>query len=286
MTARRWRRTLLHLLVAAVVAACVVLGFWQLDRLRGLQERNALLEARLAAQPREFSEVVPGLDPDAGAGSEADARHRPVTVEGSFAPEHQVLLRSRSYQDQPGYHVLTPLVLADAGDDPAGSRALLVDRGWVPYRTSLADAGAFAPPDGPVRVTGRLMPEADPPEGFLAGLAPRDPASGALERVARVDVDRLQPQVPLRLEPYFVEMEAVEGANVRARAGELPVVPPRPEPEAGPHLGYAIQWFSFATIAAVGYGLLLRRERREEREGGAAPGRVRDAPADEERRLR
>ncbi len=29
--------------------------------------------------------------------------------------------------------------------------------------------------------------------------------------------------------------------------------------DGGPHLAYAIQWFSFALIGVVGYGLLIRR---------------------------
>jgi cytochrome oxidase assembly protein ShyY1 len=28
----------------------------------------------------------------------------------------------------------------------------------------------------------------------------------------------------------------------------------------GPHLSYAVQWFIFATIAVIGYGVLVRRE--------------------------
>ena len=35
---------------------------------------------------------------------------------------------------------------------------------------------------------------------------------------------------------------------------------PLPELTEGPHLNYAIQWFAFATIAAVGYVILVRRE--------------------------
>ena len=42
---------------------------------------------------------------------------------------------------------------------------------------------------------------------------------------------------------------------------------PEPPPELtdGPHLDYALQWFAFATIAVVGYAVLLRREVRDER---------------------
>jgi surfeit locus 1 family protein len=42
----------------------------------------------------------------------------------------------------------------------------------------------------------------------------------------------------------------------------LPVRLPPEELSEGPHLSYAIQWFTFATIAVVGAVILLRRERR------------------------
>jgi cytochrome oxidase assembly protein ShyY1 len=40
----------------------------------------------------------------------------------------------------------------------------------------------------------------------------------------------------------------------------LPVRVPAPATDdPGPHLPYAFQWYSFAVITAVGYGLLVRR---------------------------
>jgi surfeit locus 1 family protein len=33
----------------------------------------------------------------------------------------------------------------------------------------------------------------------------------------------------------------------------------QPDLSDGPHLSYAIQWFSFATIALVGYPIYVRR---------------------------
>jgi surfeit locus 1 family protein len=42
---------------------------------------------------------------------------------------------------------------------------------------------------------------------------------------------------------------------------------PRPLPAddltAGPHLGYAIQWFAFALVGVVGYAILLRKVWRD-----------------------
>lgn len=270
------RRLLMHLLVVIVVVTCVALGLWQLDRREQLEERNALAAERLAAEPRPYRELEPQLDPEAPVGSDADATHRPVVVAGSFDSDHEVLLRGRALEGQPGHHVLTPLLLDSdpASDGEAPPPALLVDRGWIPYAAEASGRPAHAPPAGRVQVTGRLMPKQDPPEGFLAGLAPRDRPTGRLATVARADIDRLKSQMPYALEPYWVQAEQVQAEQLNAEAsagdaaagenGRFPVVPPPPGPEAGPHLGYALQWFSFAAIAAVGYVLLLRRTAREQ----------------------
>ena len=45
---------------------------------------------------------------------------------------------------------------------------------------------------------------------------------------------------------------------------------PIPELDDGPHLSYAFQWFAFATIATVGYVILVRREVADRR--GRASG--------------
>jgi cytochrome oxidase assembly protein ShyY1 len=39
---------------------------------------------------------------------------------------------------------------------------------------------------------------------------------------------------------------------------------PRPELGNGPHLSYAGQWFIFASIAAIGYLLVLRKVARSQ----------------------
>lgn len=50
----------------------------------------------------------------------------------------------------------------------------------------------------------------------------------------------------------------VRGFSEQAATG-YPVALPPPELDNGPHLGYAIQWFIFATIGLVGWGTLLLR---------------------------
>jgi surfeit locus 1 family protein len=99
---------------------------------------------------------------------------------------------------------------------------------------------------------------------------PRDPAEGRLATLARADLQRLAQQVEEPLYPLYLQL----GAQ-RPAPGDLPVVLPLPVRGDGPHLGYALQWFSFALLGVGAYLLLLRRTARQlDREADAA-----DAPA-------
>lgn len=255
----RW--LLLHAIVLVVAVAFTNFGFWQLRRLERRTGSNELIEARLESAPAPFEQISAAFDLTAPAPLEASAIYRRAVVRGRFDPEHEVLLRARSYRGEPGWHVLTPLVME------SGS-AILIDRGWVPYRLDTPPITEATPPDEMVTVTGMILAEQDPPTGSLARLAPRDPPEGELKAAYYADADRLAAQMPYPLEPVYLELIAQEPAQI----GDLPVAPPPPEFSRGPHLGYAMQWFSFTLIAVVGYGILIRRAllERDEKEAARA----------------
>ncbi|HEX7022676.1 MAG TPA: SURF1 family protein [Trueperaceae bacterium] len=254
-----------HVLVVAVAAACISLGLWQLRRLDQRLAYNALVEARLAAPPQPLAALEDQVDVAAPAQAADSAAYRRARVSGRYDTDRELLLRSRAYQGRAGYHVLTPLVFAPG-------RAILIDRGWVPYEMNEPPVLAAAPPAGRVTVTGMLVASQHEP---ASRLAPKDPATGPLDAVFWVDILRLADQFPYVLEPVYLEL----GKQVPAQAGELPVPPPPPELSRGPHMGYALQWFSFALIALLGYPIVLRRSVRKagERAGlgpqGAGIGR-------------
>lgn len=237
-----------HVLVLIVVVAFVRLGVWQLDRHGQLLDRNATIERTLEQAPISLGEALAADD---------GVAYRRVRLAGRFDPAHELLLRNRTYLDQPGFHVLTPFVL----ETPIGdASAILVDRGWVPHGLSEPPVEEAPPPAGTQIVEGILLPEEDPPTGPLARFAARDPAQGAVDRVVRVDVDRIAPQLPYGLVPAYLIPTSAPAA---VAATELPVPAEPPGPETGTHLAYALQWFAFVLITIVGYALLLRVRVRE-----------------------
>ncbi len=244
-----------HLLALALVGLFVNFGFWQLRRLAQRDAYNVLLEARLDAEPQPFAQLARNYSLTVPEGAENSAVYRRASVSGRFDTANEVLLRSRALDGQPGYHVLTPLRSAE-------NRALLVDRGWVPFELSTPPVAEAAPPER-VQVTGVLQPpQVQPVGGGLfdrLGLVQKDPAVGRLDAVFFVNPARIGAELPYTLEPVYLEL----ATQTPPQRGLLPVPPPGPEVTRGPHLGYALQWFSFALIGVVGYGVLLRGVLRE-----------------------
>jgi surfeit locus 1 family protein len=250
-----------HALALTVVVSFTQFGFWQLRRHEQRAERNTVAEARLAATPVPLDDALAAALAEVAAGAAPrDAFHaRRVAVSGRFEPADEVLRRPVSRDGAPGYHVVTPLALAD---DPQGRR-LWVERGWVPQDLNAVPADQAPPPSGAVELTGWLRAPDVPPTGWVAALAPRDPADGRLSFVAYVDVARLAAQVDGPTVPAVLLLEAVAPPS----PATLPLAPEPPVLGLGSHLGYAIQWFAFTAITLIGYPALLRRVRRESRAG-------------------
>jgi surfeit locus 1 family protein len=232
------------LVVVALAILFIGLGFWQLSRLEERRLENAVGESRFAEAPEELTALLGAAGED-----EESLEFRRATFTGEFQPEDEVLIRSQVHQAVAGFHVITPLI----GED---GTAVLVNRGWVPLDADEVPVLAAAPPDGTVTVTGWVRPTQT-----RGSLGPVDPAGGRLVSMNRVDIGRIEQQVPYALQPVY--LSALDQAG-----GALPVPAAGPTfDDQGPHLGYAIQWFSFALIGVVGYFFLLRRAARRSGSG-------------------
>jgi cytochrome oxidase assembly protein ShyY1 len=244
----RWLGLLAFALLVA--ATCVRLGIWQLDRLEQRRALNAEIRRGLAAPP-----VV--LDALAGA-DRVGLAYRRVEITGTYDPTREVLLYGRALNGEPGHHVLTPLLLERPVD---GARAILVDRGWVPFELGTPPVAPAAPPAGTVTVTGFLLPTLGETDVVIQRAADGRPLTVAHDVPAEIGSE-----VGLALFPLPVQLQRQEPPQ----PGELPVVAPPPDLSEGPHLSYAFQWFTFATIALVGTALLVRREVRDRAQAAAS----------------
>jgi surfeit locus 1 family protein len=251
-----------HVLVLTVAVTCVVLGQWQLDQLADIRDRNERSAARLAEPAIDLAALAdPG---NTAAVDEAELEYRRVEVTGTYRSDEEVLQRNHSYQNQTGFHVLTPLELSDGG-------VVLVRRGWVPSALSEPPVTEAAPASGEVTVEGVLEAPVGQP-----GFGPTDPDDGLLRRVFHADTTRLDEQVDGSLFPMVLRIDAVpEGA---ATLDDLPVPPGPPTLDERNHLSYAVQWHAFALIALITYGAWLRT--RAKRLKNETPVAGRDGPGE------
>lgn len=237
-----------HLLVVAGVALMTWLGFWQLNRLDERREFNTTVAARTEQRP------LPLADALAQADTGTDLEWATVFAQGRWLVDDEVLVINRSQGGVAGRNVVTPFETVEG-------TVIAVTRGFI---TLAQDPPP--PPGDTARVRGLLRPSE--PRGF-GGVS--DPASGRLQELQRLDLDRLAAQLPpdvaSRLVAWSLSLEVSDPAQP---AVLVPV--PRPELSEGPHLSYAVQWFVFAICVAIGWVVAMRRSIMSRRRTQPAPG--------------
>ena len=284
-----FRTVIALILLGALALVCLSLGRWQLSR---AAERDAINQAIQAGQN------APPLTLLATTAVSELTPWRPARASGTWLHDFTVLLENRNYKGRPGLWVATPLLL-----DGTPRTALLVLRGWLPRPLGPdAQLPDLAPAPGPQRVQGQLLGHV--PRLFelwsLSGrsatqLPARLPATGSaptmVQNLALYDYARA---TGLHLLPIVLQQTQEADAAVLPSAGaatgsaanastgatqaahpppvkSVPLVRdwPLPSLDSDKNRGYALQWFGFATIAAVAWFMVifhsLRRRARAAR---------------------
>ena len=234
MFSRAW--ILATLLVFAGTAFCIRMGIWQLDRLEQRRAFNAQVNTMRAAELLDLNQNVPA--------DISTMEWRAVTVTGEYDFENQIALRNQFNGDQYGYHLITPLRFTGG--------AVLVDRGFIP-----AD-GNTAPNDwrkydeaGQITLTGQIRLGQEKPT--FGGVA--DPDADHLDVWNNLNIVRIAAQSPYPILNVYAQPNEIENDSVPPIAFQ-----PEVELTEGSHFGYALQWFSFATILFLGYPFYLRKQ--------------------------
>ncbi|WP_338414403.1 SURF1 family protein [uncultured Sphaerotilus sp.] len=240
MTLIRHRHHRWVILVAALVgvAGTARLGLWQLDRAAQKIDRQTLLDERqklpeltaadLARQPEEVDGQIQRL----------------VRLQGRWVARATLFLDNRPMDGRVGFHVVTPLQLADG-------TAVLVERGWAP-RNALRreDLPPVKTPDAEaVTVVARIIPT--PSRLFdFGGLE-----SGPIRQ--NLDIAAAARESGLSLRP--VALLQTEGPTDDGLLRHWSA----PSTGVDKHHGYAAQWFALsALIAGLYVWFQLIRPRR------------------------
>lgn len=237
MFQRKW--ILATFLVLAGTALCIRLGIWQLDRLAQRRAFNHQVESMRATPELDLNQQQPS--------DLAQMEWRHVKVQGEYDFANQVALRNQYNGDEYGYHLITPLRF--------DGTAVLVDRGWIPAEgdSTPADWRKFDE-NGGVTVEGQLRLGQTKPR--LGGVADQIPVRGSkLEVWNNADISHIASQIPYPILPVYIQPNANPNDT-------QPPIPYQPDVDLteGPHFGYALQWFTFATILFVGYPFYLRKQ--------------------------
>jgi surfeit locus 1 family protein len=250
------RGVLFAAFVLVMCGVCVRLGFWQLDRLKQRKARNRAEAAALALPPLAYDSAT------AAAIARAPARFvgRRIHASGIYQPDGEIILRGRANDGNPGVHLVTPLLVADV------PQALLVNRGWVPSPdAATVDTHPYVEA-GDRAVDGVLMEI--PRNTTRAG----EPTTQVVHGQPVTTYHRLDLDVVRRIERRPVLPLYVQQLPGSDSAAARPPIRVALEPmNNGPHLSYAIQWFSFATIGVIGLVVMYLRRKRDETMPDARP---------------
>ena len=211
------------LATAAFIALTIALGAWQTRRAEEKLEAGRLMEEAARGPVLQ----VPSTRVDA-AGFEG--RH--VAARGTFVARDTFFLDNKVVRGAAGYHVVTPLRLE------GGGAYVLVNRGWIAAgdRSRLPLVPA---PGGLQSIEGMAVV---PSKRFLE-LAP-EADSGNLRQ--NLVLSREQERLGLSLQPFVIEQTS-DARDGLVRTWD------RSDAGVERHRGYALQWYSFAALAAVLY---------------------------------
>jgi surfeit locus 1 family protein len=204
------------------------LGFWQVSRLR---ERRALNRVALAA--RALPPIALDDPAQARRVAESAMNNRRVTVTGRYDQAAEIVIRGQSEGGVPGVRIVTPL------RPLRGDTAILVQRGYVTSGDARTVELAPLREEGVQRVEGITFALAD------SGVHGEPLEEDGQLTWRRIDLTALRRRLPYPLHPWVL---------LQAPDSSLPRLPRRDDPpvlDDGPHLSYAVQWFSFAITALV-----------------------------------
>jgi len=227
----RWAPSLA---AAAFIALTVVLGNWQTRR----AEEKLALGRMLDDAARGPVIQVPSERVD-----ETGFERRRVVARGTFLARATFFLDNKVMRGAAGYQVLTPL------RPEKGGASVLVNRGWI-AASDRSKMPEVPTPEDIQTVEGIAVV---PGKRFLE-LAP-EANSGSLRE--NLVLSREEKRLGVTLQPFVIEQTS------DARDG-LVRVWERPDTGVERHRSYALQWYSFAALAAALYVVLgFKRNRAD-----------------------
>jgi surfeit locus 1 family protein len=225
-SARFWLVTFAAL---AALAATLALGAWQMSRAGQKLALQAALQQRSAQSPLDQKALLAAT----ARAATADLLHHPITLRGTWLPQHTVFLDNRQMRGKPGFYVVTPLKLEGS------EAAVLVERGWV--QRNFVQREKLPPvdtPPGVVELRGRMAP----PPGKLYEFG--GAGGGAIRQ--NIDLAQFRAETGLALLDLAVQQTGEPSEGLLREWPEAASGVPK-------HYGYAFQWWALSALIAILY---------------------------------
>lgn len=224
-------------------AVLVGLGIWQTQRLLWKEQLITQIESRTRSAPV----ALPVVEKAFIRGDAVD--YTPVTLRGTFRHDHEAYFFT-THKGASGYAVYTPLILEDG-------RAILINRGFVPYDRQNPATRAQGQVTGLVEVTGLARdPLISKPSFYLPDNEPDKKLYYWKDWGAMMEHSGLAGEHDFV--GFFVDADATPNA------GGLPVGGITILDLPNNHLQYAGTWFALAAVLlVVTFIAALRQYRRQ-----------------------
>ena len=228
--------------IAAIFIALIILlslGTWQMVRLQWKEALLAEIDTRSTAAPIALPDV------EAREKSGADIDYVRMSATGHFEYTHEQYFFATD-DGEVGYHVYTPLVLADG-------RTLFVNRGFVPE--ALKDPAKRQPGQVTGEVTINGLARAKLTEKPSWAVPDNEPYK---QLYFWKDLDEMAAQAAVpsgKLVPFFLDADATPNPGGWPKGGVTQIDLPNN------HLSYAVTWYGLAVVLVVVSVLAFRRKR-------------------------
>ncbi len=225
-----------------VVATCLWLAVWQLQRLQQKTELIASIEKAQALPPRDIHSFT---------GDELqNSEWRNVVATGVFLHEHELHATPRYLRNKLGYAILTPLAITNGRE----TQYVLVNRGWVDREKREASTRSAGNTTAAVIVEGAVRLQMKQ-KMFTPNNQPE------INLWLWYDLPAMSKATGLKLLPIIIDAAAVrnvDGSDIKDAPEPFPVeIKIRND-----HAGYAVTWFLLA-LSALGVFVAYYAEKKK-----------------------
>lgn len=215
------------LVTAALLYIMMSLGFWQADRAEFKDTLQQKIVERKKLSPVDFEELP---------SSSESRRYHPLKFVGEFDAQHNFLLDNITLNRQVGYHVFTPVKIDE-------SKAILVNRGFVPQGKTRDQLPEIDAPDGKIVLQGLLDLTPSKTLVLAENVQETDRWPVVLQYIDLKEINQL---LGYELYDMVLWLDPDEAASFEY---DLPVL----NLNAAKNNGYAFQWFAMSLALSIIY---------------------------------